>query len=846
MKVINLLGAYRYIKEWVLSKLPSLDFLSRVYGSNDRFSRPLIPIALSFAGGIAASHYLLVPTTGFSPLLAGGLVICIFLSLFPSSWKGRMLFIILAFFLTGAFIEPISQSPSELNSLAAQRKRATAEGTILQPPRKTKNVLRLNVNVHRVFLGQESMAVRGKVYVVVYSPCGSFWPGQKIRFPAKFRAFNNFHNPGRYDYETAMESKGFTCAASVSDGRYIVPMGPGKMPFPSGLLEEARGPVREFFREHLGPEDFALMSALILGEKQGLTPELREPFNRSGLGHVLVVSGLHIGLVAAAAFFLFRWLLSRSYNLGLLADTRRLAAIFTCFPVVFYTGLAGFHIPGQRAMIMALAFLGSLILGREREVWSTLALAALVVMALNPHALFTISFHLSFCAVIGILLLSPVIWDKIPLPAKHRQERTFLDIVFTYFLGLAVVSLSAITFLLPFIALYFHRASLVGLPANISVVPILGLWVLPSGLFSVLALPVAPQIAQLLLEVSVWGLHTMVNFIRFWSGLSFSSLWVISPSIVEMGIFYGFLILFVRLRTWPWAKKGILALALVLALDVGYWTYRIRFHPDLRVTFLDVGQGNSALVEFPYGKSMLIDGGGFSSGTFDVGKMVVAPYLWRSKITQIDYLVLSHPQADHMNGLRFIARTFDPQEFWFNGDRVESPAFQELMKILNSEKVQKRLPQDLENIEPIKGVHVKVLHPEPGATLWSPSSESQALNNNSLVLKLTFKGKSFLFPGDIERETEAMLVSRERDLLKSDILLAPHHGSSSSSSMSFLEKVNPRICVISSGEGNYFGFPHQETLRRLKKIGCQAIRIDRKGAVECTVREDGLRVDTFL
>jgi competence protein ComEC len=272
----------------------------------------------------------------------------------------------------------------------------------------------------------------------------------------------------------------------------------------------------------------------------------------------------------------------------------------------------------------------------------------------------------------------------------------------------------------------------------------------------------------------------------------------------------------------------------------------VHFNKDLSVTFLDVGQANAALVEFPGGEKMMIDGGGFPRDHFDVGEMVVAPFLWHSKIKKIDYLVLSHPQSDHMNGLRFIAREFHAREFWYNGDEVETISFKQLMAIIESKKIKKLLPAHLETGREINGVRIDFLHPKAGGRTSHFFSNSKRLNNNSLVLKISYGGRSFLFPGDLEREGESLLLANEGTDLKSDILLSPHHGSQSSSTKAFLNRVQPQICVISSGEGNYFGFPHEQTLERLQRIGCRAIRIDRSGAVRCTVGPNRFEIGTFL
>jgi competence protein ComEC len=159
-----------------------------------------------------------------------------------------------------------------------------------------------------------------------------------------------------------------------------------------------------------------------------------------------------------------------------------------------------------------------------------------------------------------------------------------------------------------------------------------------------------------------------------------------------MLIFYGLIFFVFFIRRWSWAKVGLIFVLFLLAADIFYWTYRTRYNPYLKVTYLDVGQGNAALIQFPGKKRMLLDGGGFSRSTFDVGRMVVAPFLFYSKILSVDYLVLTHPQADHMNGLRFITSHFRPKEFWYNGYGVRNHSFMELMRIVEEGKIRKRLP----------------------------------------------------------------------------------------------------------------------------------------------------------
>jgi len=199
-----------------------------------------------------------------------------------------------------------------------------------------------------------------------------------------------------------------------------------------------------------------------------------------------------------------------------------------------------------------------------------------------------------------------------------------------------------------------------------------------------------------------------------------------------------------------------------------------------------------------------------------------------------------------MNGLRFIAKTFHPKEFWYNGDEVKTASFTELMAIIDAKGIKKFLPADLASGRQINGVKVEILHPRPDQKCVSLFNDSTRLNNNSLVLKISYGGKSFLFAGDLEFQGEKVLISNAGSSLNSDVLLSPHHGSRSSSSKEFLQMVKPSICVISSGEGNFFGFPHQQILKRLRDIGCNIIRIDQAGAIQFTVGPHRFETTTFL
>lgn len=798
--------------------------------------RPLVPLLFAFMAGLLASFFCLPADSVFRIVPAALFAVLLIARLVHPAAANYPVHVFL-FFLAGALLEQSSRQDSELVPLAQRQERVTLEGTILEPPVMREETVTMVVRVDRLHGMERERAAGEKIRVTVYKPEAALALGDRILFPSRLRAFRNFNNPGRYDYARAMEIRGLSCTASVTEERRIVPLGKGDLGFPFELLERARKPTRAFFAERLSPRNQALFQALILGEQESIRPDLRESFRVTGLGHVLSVSGLHVALVASFAYALIRAILSLSQTLALRIDLRKTAALLTCIPVVAYACLAGFRVPSQRSMMMVLVFLFSMVLGKEKEVWSTLALAALVVLAVDPHAIFTISFQLSFLAVVGILWLAPGIFSLISFQG-YDKSKGLLYRFYLYFCGLASVTVSAMLFLLPVTSFYFHRVSLVSLPANMTALPIMGICILPIGLLAAACLPLSQALADSVLGVAAWGLDRMMDYVNYWSGFSWSEVQVVRPAFVEILLLYGVFFCLFFVRRLKWAKVGLVFLSLLLAGDVAYWTYETHFNPSLKVTYLDVGQGNAALIQFPGSERMLIDGGGFPGGDFDIGEMVVAPFLLRSKIMTIDTIVLTHPDVDHTKGLLYIAGHFGPKEFWYNGEKVESPSFQDLMGLLESKGIRRRTPSELRGEREISGARVEILHPLEG--LLSGKS-----NDNSLVLRVSCGGTSFLFPGDLEAAGEKAVVARAGPQLKSGVLLVPHHGSKSSCSPAFLEAVSPKVCVISAGKDNPFGFPSQDVLGRLKEAGCKIIRTDEVGAIEVSVGDETLRIRSF-
>jgi competence protein ComEC len=284
-----------------------------------------------------------------------------------------------------------------------------------------------------------------------------------------------------------------------------------------------------------------------------------------------------------------------------------------------------------------------------------------------------------------------------------------------------------------------------------------------------------------------------------------------------------------------WRARCTIALAAVLMVDAGCWTYARFFNPDLRVTFLSIGEGDGAVVRFPGSRVMVIDAGG-SYGGFDAGERIVAPYLWSHKIMRVDYLVLSHPDIDHFGGLDFIAMNFAPRALWTSGVASRDVGYARLMDDLEHARIPVVRVGATAPVASLGGVAIASLNGSTGV--------ARSHNNSSMVLRFSFGRASLLFTGDIESGGERAMIERGREL-RSTILKVPHHGSASSSTAAFIAAVRPQTAVISDGYLNYFHFPSAAVVERYVEAGAIVMRTDLDGAVMVDATPKRMTVRTF-
>jgi competence protein ComEC len=709
-------------------------------------------------------------------------------------------------------------------------------GAVVDPPVLRFGRTRVVLDVSTLEREDVSQAVRGRIRLTVMGET-TLAAGDRLIFPAKIRSFRNFRNPGGFDYRRHMAFKGIHGSAWVSPEK-LLRNGTDTRSTADRLVHAARqrlGGMIDAAASDAYTDEKAVLKALVFGDRSGIHNALRERFNRAGVGHLLAISGLHVGIVATLTFGGLRWMFSFLPPLLWRGWGRQWAAAATLVPVLAYGVLAGMSASTQRAEIMVTVFLVALILGRSHDIINTLAVAALVILILFPPALFSISFQLSFAAVLSIVYgLEKIDFggdraDRFILRARNRL------------VGFVLVSALAIAGTTPVVLFHFNQTSLVGIAANLFLVPLIGFVAVPLGLVSALVSLFFEPAAILGLRLDIQVLHLASMGLDFFSGLSFAAANTVTPSLPEIVLYYliGWCLLNLRKTTLaPW----VLAAALVMAVGDGiYWSYQRFWHRDFKVTAIDVGQGGCTLMELPGGSVVLYDGGGFSDNRlFDMGRRVVAPVLWRRKIATVDILILSHPNADHLNGLIYIARHFNVRELWTNGDVNTTKGYGMLMAACREKGIVVRRRDAATGNTLIGPVTLAVLHPAAGFLSPPDDIDQGYRNNGSLVVKATFGETAFLLTGDIQAGAENQLVRRAGRDLASTVLFAPHHGSRTSSSPGLVAAVRPAVVVISAGAGNRFGFPHAEVTERYRAAGSRILCTGTHGAV--AMHSDGKTV----
>jgi competence protein ComEC len=782
----------------------------------------------------------------------------------------------LFFLLCGTFLGVLHRSRNRPEIDASARETVILDGCVVSPSAFSEGRDQFVLELAPKARARVSIAIREEE-----TPPDLRY-GQLVELEGRLRRIRNFQNPGEFDYEgfSARSDIYWTAAATGANSVVLKPGRCGSR-FLSVVFALRTGALRRIERLYpSNPYATGMMEATLIGESSRMERLWTDHFRRTGTYHMLVIDGLHITILAAFLLFLLR--------LCFLPEITALA--ITASGAWIYALVSGWNAPAIRAAGGFTLYVIARYFYRRGHLLNLLAAVAIVYLIYDPSQLFEAGFQLSFLCVAAIGLLAiPVLGRTstlyaagltgitqpsraprlpprvaqfrlelrllaetasyyIPLPGGWWEHAFALSArIFFYAYQLAVISAAIqIGLALP-MAIYFHRISLTGISANILVVPLLGL-VIPLGFLAILTTWHVPAaIAGWLLTVSEriaeWHTHIEPD-------------WRVLAPPLWLAISFTAALILLALAMRRTLRSSLAALAGVLILFALIFVHP--FPPSVRpgeleLTAIDVGQGDSLLVCFPDSKLMLIDGGGvlsFGSQTsryhetarMDIGEDVVSPYLWSRSIRKIDVVALTHAHDDHAGGLPAIIENFHPTELWTGAmpsvASHPSAAWSAVQDKARAEKV-KILGLSSGRSFDFGGARIDVISPPAD---YAPAAAP--MNNDSLGIRITYRQRSLLLTGDMEKPMERRALS-DGQPLRADILKVGHHGSNTSSIDPFLDAVSPVFAVISDGFENSFRHPHPKVLERLNAHRTGILRTDRDGMV--TIRTDGHRifVETF-
>lgn len=823
--------------------------------------RPLVYLFITLIAGIVCGYY--YDFRGslyiFFALLSLSIIFFSF-SLHKKTPEIALALIFLLIFFTGLLNIQKSQYHLKNNDhihryIAAGKQ--IYEGIVTDNPVSDDKRSVFIIRVTRIKQDDGYLPARGYLCLVAPSQVNLQY-GDYIRFSASLRQINEFHNPGGFNYARYMNMKGIFATAFISNESQIILLRKNSGNSLKLKLEKYRYYLQDLLNNHSSTPAKEIIAAMTLGKKRDISSEVRESFNRTGTAHLLAISGLHIGMVFMAGFFVISFLLRRFEFMLLRFNILKVASAGALIFVVLYAFIAGLGITVIRATLMALVFLIAFLFGRQKDIYNILALAGIIILLFLPEALFDISFQLSFSAVFSIIYIFPRL-NNIPFHFTDNWP-IWLQYVFRKAYSLVVVCIAASIGTMPLIAYYFYRISAVAIFANIFSVVLLGMISLSLSMGFIISASFSSYLAALFIKSSSFFVEVSVKMIEKFASFTWSSFTLTRPNFMEIFFFYLFIFFLFQLfdRRWgasrkkncfiggPQVTKIVLSICIVFFIcNTVYLSFRDKFSDSLRITVIDVGQGSSILVRYPQGKNMLIDGGGFAQGSFDVGKMVISPFLYAQRIDKLHTIVLTHPHPDHLQGLVHIAEHFNVDEVWSTGQPAEDETYQQWKRIIAEKNIKTKILHAQSPPLNINGVWLEVLWPPSPPAYAANDYNYQKVNDDSLVIKLIYGKRSILLPSDISSLAEQRLIEAQAGL-NSDVLLVPHHGSRHSSSPAFIHAVSCRFAVISAGKNNLFRHPHTSTLRRYADAQVKIYRTDQSGAILITTDGAALHVEPYL
>ena len=685
--------------------------------------------------------------------------------------------------------------------------------------------------------GSESRHIR----LVWRDPSITLHHGDRISFRGKLHRPRGSLNPGGFDYAAYMERQGIDFLTTVTGAQAVTLLDAETH---IGLwrvwnrIDHWRATIRAAAVNTLGQPTRGLFLGMIIGERGYLEQELQDWFMVTGTVHLLSISGSHLGLVAIVVFWVVKRLILGLPSILLLTLSRIVTpskiAILLAWPAVaLYALLAGAELATVRSLVMITLAMIAMWLGHERHLGHAMAVALLAILWHDPRAVFDISFQLSFLSVLAMVRM-------IVITESWNADAAGADSQLRYcFMRHALVALSmsgAVTVAtLPLVAFYFNQVPWMGIITNLIAVPFTGIILVPLGLLAALWTIMTGAESLIFGSAMEQLFGSMVLGLQWCARFPGGEWHVAAPSMPAIALFYSGLLV-TSLQAIPWRVR--VAGAGLTMLLIGWWVIPPLSQADgdrWRVTFLDVGQGDSAVVELPDGQTVLIDGGARYE-RFDMGKNVVAPFLWNRRIHHITHVIGTHQQLDHVGGLIWVLRHLSVGQYWSGGIERSEKFVEDLRATLRDQHIDQRTAARGQDLVQTGQCRLSILNP-PKTSVVRESTQPHTgtiLNNLSIVSRLQCGANSILFAADIE--TAGLRQLNEQGYQPVTVLKVPHHGARSSLDPDWLQRLHPQYAVVSVGAANPYGHPVESVLQTYQDQHIAVFRTDRDGAIWVTGR----------
>ena len=629
--------------------------------------------------------------------------------------------------------------------------------------------------------------------------------GDIIEFEGEYQEPTKQRNEGGFDYKLYLKTKKIYGSFKAESVKKV---GEEKT-FSIAIkrkITKIRQYVKSIYQKVLKKENSALITALLIGDKSNLESKVVDNFRDASLSHILAISGAHFSYIIIMINFVNKRL-----------KHKRIGNIISIVVVLFFMQLTGNTPSVVRAGTMNIMIITAELLYKKADIWTSLAVSLIIQIIINPYVIFDIGLILSYGGVIGIVLFYNIIYKRIKLKTIS-------------------VTLSANLVIMPIMIYNYNTISISFIISNIFATIILG----PIIILGFLSIIFKFKPIFILLDIMLSLFQTIVQIC---AKLPLSKIYVKTPTILSIVAFYLLLAHILRLKRKQCEKINIqnqilskrkiaLLLTIIIISNLNFQVLAIKINGDLLINFVDVGQGDSTLIRIE-NKTLMIDSGGSTdiNSNYDLGKSILLPYLLDKKITKLDYIMISHFDADHCQAFMYVLKNIKVKNAIICRQVKDSYLYQEFLNICKNRKIKIIYVENGDNIK-IGKIELRILHPQNELITNNP------LNNNSIVVKLIYNKFTMLFTGDIEKEAEEQIIRNKIDV-KANILKVGHHGSKTSTTQEFLQKVSPKIALIGVGENNKFGHPNEEILKRLKNSNINVYRTDIMGEISLIIDRRG-------